>query len=53
MIRKFCVVGDPGAIVEQLKEMERRGVKQLMCNFPLERGYQMVQDYSRNIIRRM
>ena len=53
MIRKFCVVGDPGAIVEQLKEMERRGVKQLMCNFPLDRGYQMVQDYSRNIIRRM
>jgi hypothetical protein len=24
-----------------------------MCNFPLERGYQMVRDYAKNIIEKM
>jgi hypothetical protein len=24
-----------------------------MCNFPLERGYQMVRDYAKNIIQKL
>ena len=38
---------------QTVRELERRGVRQLMCNFPLERGYQMVRDYAKNIIQRL
>jgi hypothetical protein len=31
----------------------RKGVRQLMCNFPLERGYQMVRNYAKNIIQKL
>jgi len=40
-------------VLEQVRELERRGVRQVMCNFPLERGYQMVRDYSKNIIQKL
>jgi alkanesulfonate monooxygenase SsuD/methylene tetrahydromethanopterin reductase-like flavin-dependent oxidoreductase (luciferase family) len=53
VIRRFCIVGEPDEVLEQVRELERKGVRQLMCNFPLERGYQMVRDYSRNIIRKL
>jgi 5,10-methylenetetrahydromethanopterin reductase len=53
VIRRFCIVGQPAEVLEQVRELERRGVRQLMCNFPLERGYQMVRDYSKNIIQKL
>ena len=31
----------------------RQGVRQLMCNFPLERNRQMILDYSKNIIQKL
>jgi hypothetical protein len=40
-------------VLEQVRELERQGVRQLMCNFPLERGYQMVRDYAKNIIQKL
>jgi 5,10-methylenetetrahydromethanopterin reductase len=52
-IKRFCVVGQPGDVLEQVRELERQGVRQLMCNFPLERGYQMVRDYAKNIIQKL
>jgi len=53
VIRRFCIVGQPAEVLEQVRELERRGVRQLMCNFPLERGYQMVRDYAKNIIQKL
>jgi alkanesulfonate monooxygenase SsuD/methylene tetrahydromethanopterin reductase-like flavin-dependent oxidoreductase (luciferase family) len=53
VIRRFCIVGEPAEVLEQVRELERKGVRQLMCNFPLERGYQMVRDYARNIIQKL
>jgi alkanesulfonate monooxygenase SsuD/methylene tetrahydromethanopterin reductase-like flavin-dependent oxidoreductase (luciferase family) len=53
VIKRFCIVGEPDEVLEQVRELERRGVRQLMCNFPLERGYQMVRDYARNIIQKL
>ncbi|HEX2830499.1 MAG TPA: LLM class flavin-dependent oxidoreductase [Burkholderiales bacterium] len=53
VIRRFCIVGEPAEVLEQVRELERRGVRQLMCNFPLERGYQMVRDYAKNIIQKL
>jgi len=52
-IKAFCVVGSPEAVADQVRELKRRGVRQLMCNFPLERGYQMIEDYSRNVIEKI
>ncbi len=52
-IRRFCIVGQPAEVLEQVRELERQGVRQLMCNFPLERGYQMVRDYAKNIIQKL
>ena len=53
VIRRFCIVGEPAQVLEQVRELERKGVRQLMCNFPLERGYQMVRDYAKNIIQKL
>jgi alkanesulfonate monooxygenase SsuD/methylene tetrahydromethanopterin reductase-like flavin-dependent oxidoreductase (luciferase family) len=53
VIRRFCVVGQPAEVLEQVRELEKSGVRQLMCNFPLERGYQMVRDYAKNIIQKL
>jgi 5,10-methylenetetrahydromethanopterin reductase len=53
VIKRFCIVGQPAEVLEQVRELERRGVRQLMCNFPLERGYQMVRDYAKNIIQKL
>ena len=53
VIKRFCIVGEAGEVLEQVRELERRGVRQLMCNFPLERGYQMVRDYARVIIQKL
>jgi alkanesulfonate monooxygenase SsuD/methylene tetrahydromethanopterin reductase-like flavin-dependent oxidoreductase (luciferase family) len=53
VIKRFCIVGEPAEVLEQVRELERKGVRQLMCNFPLERGYQMVRDYAKNIIQKL
>jgi alkanesulfonate monooxygenase SsuD/methylene tetrahydromethanopterin reductase-like flavin-dependent oxidoreductase (luciferase family) len=53
VIKRFCIVGQPGEVLEQVRELERKGVRQLMCNFPLERGYQMVRNYAKNIIQKL
>jgi 5,10-methylenetetrahydromethanopterin reductase len=53
VIKRFCVVGQPAEVLEQVRELEHQGVRQLMCNFPLERGYQMVRDYAKNIIEKL
>jgi alkanesulfonate monooxygenase SsuD/methylene tetrahydromethanopterin reductase-like flavin-dependent oxidoreductase (luciferase family) len=53
VIKRFCIVGQPAEVLEQVRELERQGVRQLMCNFPLERGYQMVRDYAKNIIEKL
>lgn len=53
VIKRFCIVGHPAEVLEQVRELERKGVRQLMCNFPLERGYQMVRDYAKNIIQKL
>lgn len=53
VIKRFCIVGEPEEVLEQVRELERAGVRQLMCNFPLERGYQMVRDYAANIIQKL
>ena len=53
VIRRFCIVGQPAEVLEQVRELERQGVRQLMCNFPLERGYQMVRDYAHHIIQKL
>jgi 5,10-methylenetetrahydromethanopterin reductase len=52
-IKRFCIIGQPAEVLEQVRELERQGVRQLMCNFPLERGYQMVRDYAKNIIQKL
>ena len=53
VIKRFCIVGQPAEVLEQVRELERKGVRQLMCNFPLERSYQMVRDYAKNIIQKL
>ena len=53
VIKRFCIVGQPAEVLEHVRELERKGVRQLMCNFPLERGYQMVRDYAKNIIQKL
>jgi alkanesulfonate monooxygenase SsuD/methylene tetrahydromethanopterin reductase-like flavin-dependent oxidoreductase (luciferase family) len=53
VIKRFCIVGQPAEVLEQVRELEKKGVRQLMCNFPLERGYHMVRNYAKNIIQKL
>jgi hypothetical protein len=50
--RRFCIVGEPAEALEQVRGLERKGVGQLLCNLPLQRGYRMVWDYTKNIVQK-
>jgi alkanesulfonate monooxygenase SsuD/methylene tetrahydromethanopterin reductase-like flavin-dependent oxidoreductase (luciferase family) len=52
LIRALCVIGRPEDVVEQLRALERKGVTQILMNFPIARSYRMLEDFSRNVIER-
>ncbi|MBI4081672.1 MAG: LLM class flavin-dependent oxidoreductase [Candidatus Lambdaproteobacteria bacterium] len=53
MIKAFCVVGEPEEVVDQLRALERTGVSQILCNFPLDRSYRMLEDFARDVIEKI
>ncbi|MBI4081673.1 MAG: LLM class flavin-dependent oxidoreductase [Candidatus Lambdaproteobacteria bacterium] len=52
MLKRFCVIGTPEEVVLQLRDLERRGLNQILCNFPLARSYRMLEDFARDVIEK-
>lgn len=53
LIRASCLAGTAGELVEQLKELERQGLKQVSLYPPLNRQYRVIEDFSEQVIARM
>ncbi len=53
MLKTFLIIGRPEEVVDQIRDLQRRGVQQVKCNFPPEQGREMMEDFSRNVIQRM
>ncbi len=52
LIKALCVVGQPDEVVEQLRVLEKKGVNQILLNFPLEQSYRMLENFARQVIQK-
>jgi len=46
-------VGTPAEVAGQLKALEARGLNQVVFNFPIARGYRMLEDFATNVMALM
>ncbi len=53
MIKAFCMISRPQDVADEVRELQRQGVRQIKCNFPPEGGYKMMEDFSRDVIEKM
>ncbi|MBT6275750.1 MAG: LLM class flavin-dependent oxidoreductase, partial [Chromatiales bacterium] len=48
-----CIIGEPDAVIEQLREREADGLQQVMLYPPLKTQYRTIEDFAEQIIERM
>jgi alkanesulfonate monooxygenase SsuD/methylene tetrahydromethanopterin reductase-like flavin-dependent oxidoreductase (luciferase family) len=53
MLKTFLMIGRPEEVVDQIRDLQRLGVRQVKCNFPPERASEMMEDFARDVIQRM
>jgi len=53
IIRNFCVIGEAPALVEQLKQLERDGLKQVTFLPTFTNRYDVIERFSKQVIARM
>lgn len=53
LIRGSCVAGTPEELVEQLRQMERDGLNQVMLYPPYNRNYRAIEDFADQVMSRM
>jgi 5,10-methylenetetrahydromethanopterin reductase len=53
VVKAFCIAGRPEEIVEQLRELERQGLKGINCISQLEKQYRFIEDFARHVMSRM
>lgn len=53
MLKTFLIIGRPAEVVDQIRDLERRGVRQVKCNFPPDRAEEMMKDFARDVIQHM
>ncbi len=53
IIRNFCLIGEPPDLVEQLRQLEREGLKQVTFHPPFEQRYEVMERFSRAVIDKM
>jgi alkanesulfonate monooxygenase SsuD/methylene tetrahydromethanopterin reductase-like flavin-dependent oxidoreductase (luciferase family) len=52
MIKALCVIGQPEEVVEQLRDLEHRGVNEVVLTFPPGPSYRALEDFSRKVIEK-
>jgi alkanesulfonate monooxygenase SsuD/methylene tetrahydromethanopterin reductase-like flavin-dependent oxidoreductase (luciferase family) len=50
IIRNFCLAGQPAEIIEQLRDLEARGVTGVNFIFPNKARYRITEDFARQVI---
>lgn len=53
LIQATCLTGVPEALVEQLHDLERQGLRQIMLYPPLNRQYRVTEDFATKVMARL
>jgi alkanesulfonate monooxygenase SsuD/methylene tetrahydromethanopterin reductase-like flavin-dependent oxidoreductase (luciferase family) len=53
IIRNFCIIGEPPALVEQLRQLERDGLKQVTFLPPFAQRYEITERFARQVMAKM
>lgn len=53
IIRNFCIIGEPPGLVEQLKQLERDGLKQVTFLPPFAQRYEITERFARQVMAKM
>jgi alkanesulfonate monooxygenase SsuD/methylene tetrahydromethanopterin reductase-like flavin-dependent oxidoreductase (luciferase family) len=53
LIRASCLTGVPEEIVEQVRALERQGLRQIMLYPPLSRQYRVIEDFAERVMARL
>ena len=53
LIRGSTLSGTPDELVEQVRELERQGLKQIMLYPPLNRQYRVIEDFAERVMSRL
>ena len=53
LIKATCLVGEPADLAEQVRALEREGLKQIMLYPPLNRQYRVIEDFADRVLARL
>jgi 5,10-methylenetetrahydromethanopterin reductase len=53
MVQATCMVGQAEEVIEQIRDLEKQGLKHLMFLPPPEHQYRMLEDFSRKVMRKL
>jgi alkanesulfonate monooxygenase SsuD/methylene tetrahydromethanopterin reductase-like flavin-dependent oxidoreductase (luciferase family) len=53
LIRATCLTGRPEELVDQVRELERQGLRQVMLYPPLNRQYRIIEDFADQVMARL
>jgi 5,10-methylenetetrahydromethanopterin reductase len=53
LIRASCLTGTPQELIEQVRELERQGLTQIMLYPPLNRQYRVIEDFASHVMGRL
>jgi 5,10-methylenetetrahydromethanopterin reductase len=53
LIQGSCLAGTPEEVVEQVRELERQGLRAIMLYPPLNRQYRVVEDFAERVMARL
>ena len=53
MLKRFLMIGRPEEVIDQIRDLTKRGVQQVKCNFPPDRGLDMMNEFAKNVIQRL
>jgi alkanesulfonate monooxygenase SsuD/methylene tetrahydromethanopterin reductase-like flavin-dependent oxidoreductase (luciferase family) len=53
IVRNFCIVGEPADLVDQLRELERQGLKQITFHPPFAQRFEVMEKFSRLVMAKM
>ena len=53
LIRASCLCGTPEELVEEVRDLERQGLRQIMLYPPLNRQYRVIEDFAAKVMSRL
>lgn len=53
IIRNFCIIGEPPELVEQLRQLERDGLKQVTFLPPFDQRFDIAERFAKEVIAKM